>query len=270
MVDSLKIKISSAVAEIELNRPEKANALDEELWFGLSDIFCELDENPAIRVCILSGAGTHFTSGIDLQFLQSMGQEVEHIKCAGRKSEFLRRKIKKLQAAFTQIENFRKPVIAAIHGSCYGGGIDLISACDFRYSTNDAVFQIKETDLGITADVGTLQRLPKLIPHGIVRELAYTGRKFSGIEARDFGLINNCYADYESMISAVRDVAQQITAKSPLAICGVKQILLHSRDNSVAEGLNYVATWNSAMLISDDLEESIMAMMQNRSPEYND
>jgi enoyl-CoA hydratase len=270
MPDSLKIKIDSAVAEIELNRPDKANALDEELWFALGDCFRELDENEAVRVCILSGAGSNFTAGIDLKFLQSVGQEVEHFDCEGRKREYLRRKIIKLQAAFTQIEECRKPVLAAIHGGCIGGGIDLISACDLRYSTSDAVFQIKEIDLGLTADVGTLQRLPKLIPQGIVRELAYTGRKFSGEEAREFGLVNSCYADQKSMISAVRKIAEQIMDKAPLAIRGVKEMLLHSRDNSVADGLNYVATWNSAMLLSADLEESVMAMMQNRSAEYKD
>jgi enoyl-CoA hydratase len=270
MPDSLKIKIDSAVAEIELNRPDTANALDEELWFALGDCFRELDENEAVRVCILSGAGSNFTAGIDIKFLQSLGQEVEHFDCEGRKREYLRRKIIKLQAAFTQIEECRKPVLAAIHGGCIGGGIDLISACDLRYSTSDAVFQIKEIDLGLTADVGTLQRLPKLIPEGIVRELAYTGRKISGEEAREFGLINSCYSDQKSMICAVWKIAEQIADKAPLAIRGVKEMLLHSRDNSVADGLNYVATWNSAMLLSADLEESVMAMLQNRSAEYKD
>ena len=270
MPDSLKIKIDSAVAEVELNRPDKANALDEELWFALGDCFRELDENEAVRVNILSGAGSNFTAGIDLKFLQSLGQEVEHFDCEGRKREYLRRKIIKLQAAFTQIEACRKPVLAAIHGGCIGGGIDLVSACDLRYSTSDAVFQIKEIDLGLTSDVGTLQRLPKLIHQGIVRELAYTGRKFSGEEAREFGLVNSCYADQKTMICEVRKIAEQIAEKAPLAIRGVKEMLLHSRDNSVSEGLNYVATWNSAMLLSADLEESTMAMLQNRSAEYKD
>ena len=269
MPTSLKIKIDSSVAEIELNRPDKANAIDEELWFALEDCFRELDENEAVRVCILSGAGSHFTSGIDLKFLQAVAQEVENFDCEGRKREYLRRKILKLQVAFTQIEQCRKPVLAAIHGGCIGGGVDLISACDLRYSTRKAVFQIKEIDLGLTADVGTLQRLPKLIPQGIVRELAYTGRKFTGEEARELGFVNRCYNDKKTMLSAVRKIAEQIACKSPLAIRGVKEMLLHARDNSVADGLNYVATWNSAMLLSADLEESVMAMMQNRPPEYN-
>jgi Enoyl-CoA hydratase/carnithine racemase len=145
----------------------------------------------------------------------------------------------------------------------------LISACDIRYSTKEAIFQIKEIDLGITADVGTLQRLPHLIPQGIVRELAFTGRNFSGNEAQSLGLVNNCYEDKKTMMTEVRKIAKQIASKSPLAIRGVKEMLIYQRDHSVSSGLNYVATWNSAMLLSSDLEESIMALMQKRPPEYN-
>ena len=270
MPDSLLIKIDASIAEIKLNRPDQANALDEELWFALGNCFNELNENDAVRVCILHGAGNHFTSGIDLGFLQSIGREVEEYECEGRKRDFLRQKILKLQAAFTQIEQCSKPVLAAVHGGCIGGGVDLISACDMRYSTFNAVFQIKEIDLGLTADVGTLQRLPHLIPQGIVRELAYTARKFSGKEARELGLVNRCFDDQKTLISAVRKIAEQIASKSPLALRGVKEMLLHSRDHSVADGLKYVATWNSAMLLSTDLEESVMAMMEKRPPEFKD
>ncbi|MBG55914.1 MAG: enoyl-CoA hydratase [Deltaproteobacteria bacterium] len=270
MSETLLIKNDSNVAEIEINRPDHANAIDEELWFAIGNCFSELNESKSVRVCIISGTGSNFTSGIDLKYLQHLAQESEIYDCDGRKREFLRNKILKLQSAFSQIENCRKPIISAIHGGCIGAGVDLISACDMRYSTKKAVFQIKEIDLGITADVGTLQRLPHLIPHGIVRELAYTGRKFSGKEAQSFGLINNCYEDKKTMMTEVRKIAEQIARKSPLAIRGVKETLLYSRDHSVASGLNHVATWNSAMLLSSDLEESIMAMIQNRTPEYND
>ena len=270
MPDSLLIKIDSSVAEIKLNRPDLANALDEEIWLALGNCFNELSENDAVRVCILRGAGRNFTSGIDLGFLKSIGQEVEKYDCEGRKRNFLRRKILKLQASFTQIEQCAKPVLAAVHGGCIGAGVDLISACDMRYSTSNAVFQIKEIDLGLTADVGTLQRLPHLIPQGIVRELAYTARKLSGKEALELGLVNRCYDEQKTMISEVRKIAKKIAGKSPLALLGVKEMLLHARDHSVADGLDYVATWNSAMLLSVDLEESVMAMMESRSPEFKD
>tara|TARA_B100000945_G_scaffold284014_1_gene253383 strand:- start:854 stop:1666 length:813 start_codon:yes stop_codon:yes gene_type:complete len=270
MADSLIIKICSNVAEIEINRPEHANAIDDELWFAIGNCFSELNENKSVRVCIISGVGSNFTSGIDLNYLKHLSQEIDNFTCEGRKREFLRNKIIRLQASFSQIESCRKPVIAAIHGGCIGAGLDLISACDVRYSTKKAVFQIKEIDLGITADVGTLQRLPHLIPQGIVRELAFTGRKFFGNEAKSLGLVNNCYEDKKDMITEVRKIAGQIASKSPLAIRGVKEMLIYARDRSVASGLNHVATWNSAMLLSSDLEESIMALMQKRDPNYND
>ena len=270
MPDSLLIKIDSNVAEIEINRPDHANAIDEELWFAIGNFFSEIAESKSVRVCIISGVGSNFTSGIDLKYLQHLSKEIENYDCEGRKREFLRNKILKLQAAFSQIERCSKPVIAAIHGGCIGAGVDLISACDIRYSTKEAVFQIKEIDLGITADVGTLQRLPHLIPQGVVRELAFTGRSFSGNEAQSLGLVNNCYGDKKTMMTEVRKIAKQIASKSPLAIRGVKEMLTYSRDHSVASGLNYVATWNSAMLLSSDLEESIMALMKKRTPEYND
>ena len=268
MTIPLKIDIESSIAEINLNRPEKSNALDEELWFSLGDCFRKLDENEDVRVCILKGVGSNFSSGIDIKFLQSIGVEADKINCEGRKREFLRNKILKLQLAFNQLEKCSKPIIAAIHGACIGGGLDLICACDMRFSTFDAFFQIKEIDFGFAADVGTLQRLPKLIPQGVVHELAYTGRKFFGKEAYKLGLVNNCYADQKTMIPSVREIAKQIANKSPLGIRGVKEILLHSRDNTVADGLKYVATWNSAMLLSSDLEESFEAELKKRSPEF--
>jgi len=270
MPDSLQIKTYSNVAEIEINRPDYANALDEELWFAIGNCFSEMDESKSVRVCIISGVGNNFTSGIDLKYLQNLSLEIDKYDCDGRKREYLRRKILKLQAAFSQIESCRKPVIAAIHGGCIGAGVDLVSACDIRYSTNKAVFQIKEIDLGITADVGTLQRLPHLIPQGIVRELAYTGRKFFGNEAQSLGFVNKCFEDKKVMMIEVRKIAEKIASKSPLAMRGVKEMLLYSRDHSVDTGLNHVATWNSAMLLSSDLEESIMALIQKRTPEYND
>ena len=268
MSPKLSIEINSYIAEIKLNRAERANALDEELWFSLGACFRELNENENVRGCILSGSGKNFTSGIDIKFLQQIGMESKKFNCEGRKREFLRNKIIKLQGEFTQIEKCRKPVIAAIHGACFGGGVDLISACDMRYSTIDSVFQIKEIDFGIVADMGSLQRLPKLIPDGIVRELAYTGRTFTAEEAFKLGLINNYFTDIKTMMSSTRKIAEQIACKSPLAIRGIKEMLLHARDNSVAESLKYVATWNSGMLLSKDLEESFDALLQERSPEF--
>ena len=270
MTESLKIEIEGPIAQVILNRPEKANALDGELWQALGKCFRDLDQNKSVRVCILSAEGKHFTAGIDLNLLQEIGIQSEEYDCEGRKRDFLRRKILELQSSFSEFERCRKPVIAAVHGSCIGGGVDLITACDLRYATEDARFQIKEIDLGLVADVGTLQRLPTLIPQGIVRELAFTGRSFDGKEALSMGLLNNCYENKESLMQGVLEVARSITAKSPLAISGIKETLLYSRDHTVQESLNQVATWNSAMLLSADLEEAMMAHLQNRTAKFSD
>ena len=270
MTEKLKIEIEGPIAQIRLNRPEKANALDGELWKALGQCFRDLDQNRSVRVCILSGEGKHFTAGIDLNLLQEIGIQSEEYECEGRKRDFLRREILKLQSSFNEFERCRKPVIAAIHGSCIGGGVDLITACDLRYATKDARFQIKEIDLGLVADVGTLQRLPTLVPQGTARELAFTGRIFDGNEAFSMGLLNNCFDNQESLMQGVLQVAKSIAEKSPLAISGIKETFLYTRDHTVSESLNQVATWNAAMLLSQDLEEAMMANLQNRTPDFPD
>ncbi|MCB1893311.1 MAG: enoyl-CoA hydratase/isomerase family protein, partial [Rhodocyclaceae bacterium] len=175
-----------------------------------------------------------------------------------------------LQDSLTAIERCRKPVLAAIHGYCLGGGVDLACACDMRYCSSDAQFSIKEIDVGMTADVGTLQRLPKLIGEGMVRELAYTGRMVAGPEAKEIGLVNHSYASAGMLFHEVAKIAATIARKSPLSIRGIKEMVTYSRDHSVADGLNYVATWNAAMLMSDDLTETMAATRAKREPKFRD
>jgi enoyl-CoA hydratase len=168
------------------------------------------------------------------------------------------------------IERCRKPAIAAMHGACVGFAIDMSTCCDMRYSTTDAFFSVKEIDIGMTADVGTLQRLPKLIPDGMARELAYTGRKMSGEEAQKMGLVNRCFDNQETLMAGVMQIAQDIAQKSPLAMRGTKEMILYARDHSVADGLNYIATWNAAMLLSDDLQEAMKANREKRPAKFAD
>ena len=270
MNEKLQVVIEGSIAKVLINRPEKANALDRELWNGIGECFRGLDVNSQVRVCVLSGVGKHFCSGIDLQLLQEIGLQSEEIDCEGRKRDFLRREILLLQAAFNEIERCRKPVIAAVQGTCIGGGLDLISACDLRYSTKNVSFQIKEIDLGIVADMGSLQRLPALMPQGAVRELALTGRVFHGEEAYSLGLLNGCFKDRESLMISIQGIAQSISEKSPLVVSGIKENLLYARDHTVSESLSHVAAWNAAMLLSNDLEEAMTAMLQNRPPRFQD
>lgn len=259
---TFELTIENHIAQVAFNRPDRANALNQLAWDEMKTIFETLDENDDVRVIILSGKGKHFCAGIDLELLMDVAQFSQ--KCEGRKREKLRKKVLDLQAPINAIETCSKPVIAAIHGGCIGGGIDIICACDMRYCTDDAFFTIKEIDMGMVADLGTLQRLPKIIPSGIAREMAYTGRNVSGKEAAQIGLSNRSFSGAETMHTEIMKVAQSIASKSPLSIRGTKAILNHSRDHSVADGLDYMATWNAAMLLSDDLMEAFQAKMQKR------
>ena len=176
----------------------------------------------------------------------------------------------RLQNSFSALEHSRLPVIAAIQGACIGGGIDMVSACDLRYATQDAFFMIQEINIGMTADVGTLQRMPKLVPEGIVRELAYTGRRMGADEALDRGFVNAVYDDHATMLEAVNEVAAEIASKSPMAIWGTKQSMNYSRDHSVADGLEYIATWNAAMFDTDDMGEAFKSQIDRRDADFPD
>lgn len=259
----VEVKIDKNIAIVTLNRPDKANAINAVGWDKIKSTFEELDINEDVRVIVLNGGESkHFCGGIDLEMLMSISQET--IKCNGRKNEKLRKTILNLQAPINAIENCTKPVLAAIHGGCIGAGVDIVSACDIRYCTDDTFFTIKEIDMGMVADLGTLQRLPKIIGEGKVREMAYTGRNVNGKEAEKIGLVNDSFENKEIMMDNVLKIAEQIASKSTLSIRGTKHILLHSRDHTVAQGLEYMATWNAAMLISNDLMEAFSAKMSKR------
>ena len=267
--ETLQLSLDKHVAHVRINRPDKANAMSRVMWREIRAAFEWVDATPEARVAIISGNGDHFTSGIDLAMLAGVADEVDD-DCEGRKRENLRRVILDLQASLTSLERCRKPVLAAIHGACIGGGMDLICCADMRYCSADAYFSIKEIELGITADVGTLQRLPKLIGDGMVRELAYTGRKLLSDEALGCGLVNRVFDIPGALLQGVAQIAAEIASKSPLAIRGTKEMILYARDHSVADSLNYIATWNAAMLMSSDLQEAMMAGMQKKPPTFND
>jgi enoyl-CoA hydratase len=267
--EGLNVTIEQGVAHVELNRPDKRNAINQPMWVGIRDAFQKLGNTQEARVVILSGAGPHFTSGIDLAILSGLLSEA-HGQCPGRLREHIRSLIIDLQDVVLSIERCSKPVIAALHGICYGAAIDLATACDMRYCSVDARFSVKEIDVGLTADLGVLQRLPRLVGDGIARELAYTGREFSSAEAEKMGLVNRCFESREALLEGVRDIARTIAAKSPLAIRGSKEMLLYARDHSVADSLNYVATWNAAMVVSEDLEEALNAFKEKRAAGFRD
>lgn len=265
--ETITLTVSQHIADIRLQRPEKSNALNAAMWQEIRQVFEWVDTAPEVRVAMLSGAGKNFCSGIDLTMLSGIQQQISNPDGA-RSREILRRIILNLQCCLSSIEQCRKPVLAAIHGACIGGALDLVTCCDMRYVTNDAIFSIKEIDIGMVADVGTLQRLPRLIGDGLVRELAFTGRIVDAQEAIAVGLANRIFPSRDSLLAGVWELAATIAGKSPLAIRGTKEILNYSRDHSISDGLNYVATWNASMLLSNDLTESIAAQQTGRPPSF--
>jgi enoyl-CoA hydratase len=263
------VHVEHKIAQVSFNRPEKSNALHMDAWIEMKEIFDTLSSTPEVRVIILFGEGKHFCSGIDLELLRSIKQ-FKDIPSSEERAEKIKDLILTLQEAVTSIEKCSKPVIASVDNGCIGGGVDIISACDLRYCTKDAYFTIKEIDLGMVADLGTLQRLPKVISSGVVAEMAYTGRNVFGDEANTIGLVNECFESKEDLTKGVDKIAKTIARKSPLSIRGIKEVLRYSREHSVKDSLNHVADWNSIALQSNDLTEAISAFMEKRDPNFED
>jgi len=266
---SLTVETSNNIAHIRLNRPDKRNSMNADFWRELPEAVQQIDEQASARVIVLSSTGKHFCAGMDLEVFtdDSLSSQSE----LGRKHENLRRKVLQLQDIMSIFENVRMPTLAAIQGGCIGGGVDMVTACDIRYCTEDAFFSIEETKLAMTADMGTLQRLPHLISHGLTRELAYTGRRMYAKEAQRAGLVNQVFNDQEALIAGVMEVAAQIAARSPLAVTGCKEMLNYSRDHNVPDSLKYMASWQSGMFQPQtDMMETFSAKMEGRDPQFHD
>jgi enoyl-CoA hydratase len=270
------VEVDDKVAHLRLIRPEKSNSMVPSFWRDLPIIVDELSASGSVRAIVVSAEGRHFCSGMDLEvFTTDPSISPSDATATGkvhrsRRNERFRTTALKLQDTFSCFERARVPVLCAVQGACIGGGIDMISAADMRYATENAYFSIHEINIAMTADVGTLQRLPKLVAEGIVRELAYTGRKWSAAEAHAAGFVNAVYPDHETMVAGVVEIAREIASKSPIAIWGTKQTMHYTRDHSVADGLEYIANWNAAMFDSDDMSEAFVAQMEQRPAEFPD
>lgn len=264
-----EVSIEDHVAHIQMSRPNEMNSMNKAFWKELPALVNKIDEEALARAIVISSTGKHFSAGMDLGVFMS-GDAVPMTGDPGRMGENLRRVVMQLQASMSSLEEIRIPVLVAIHGGCIGGALDLVCAADCRYATEDAYFTIKETELGMTADVGTLQRFPKLVSPGIVRELAYTGRKFNAQEAKDMGLVNAVYPDQESLIAGVLEVAKSIAKNSPLAVTGCKEMINYSRDHSVEDSLKYMATWQSGMFRPNDMMKSFAAKAQKSDAVFDD
>lgn len=264
------VEESGGVAHVQLSRGEKLNTMIPEFWSELPAIVDEISDSGRARVIVLSAQGRHFCAGMDLSVFSGDASLESESGEIGRRRANVRLSLLHLQRSFTALEEARMPVLAAIQGACVGGGVDLVTAADCRYATADAWFSIHEINIGMTADVGTLQRLPKLIPSGVAREYAYTGRRMPAERAHDLGLVNEVFDDQESMMDAVMGIASEIASKSPLAVHGTKEAINYSRDHTVEDSLRHIALWQSGMFHPEDLEESFRADSEGRTPSYED
>lgn len=267
-LETLDVSIEDKIAHIQLSRPKKLNTLNAAFWRELPAVVKAIDHQAAARVIVISSSGKHFTAGMDLQVFADMGAAAGGEPA--RYGESFRRMVLELQAAFNALENARMPVLAAIQGACIGGGVDMVCAADSRYCTADAFFTIKETALAMTADLGTLQRLPHLMPQGLVRELAYTARKFKATEALSTGFVNRIFDTHQEMLSEVMAIARQIARQSPMAVTGTKEMFNYSRDHGVTESLRYMATWQAGMFSLPDVQQAMKAQMEKRDAVFEE
>lgn len=263
----IKTRIADHIAWLTLDRADARNALDEGFWRELPQIVQQLDEDPAVRVVVLAAEGTLFCAGLDLGLF---GKILHPAGEPGRANEWFYRLLRGMQRSIEALAALRKPVLAVVQGGCLGGGLDLIAAADVRYATADAYFQIQEINVGLVADLGSLQRLPNLMPDGLVRELAYTGRRLSADEALRAGLVTAVLPDHAAALAHAEATARSIAEKSPLAITGSKAVLNHARDHSIADGLDYVAAWNAGLLSHADLKAGIAAVKAKKPAAYDD
>ena len=269
------VQVDDHVAHIILNRPEKRNSMIPEFWDELPAIVDELDGGALARAIVISSTGPHFSAGLDLQAFdpsQGMGGISSEEDGAKRKQHgaHFYQMVRHMQQTFSCLEGSRIPVLAAIQGGCIGGGVDLVTACDMRYATEDAFLTIYEINVGMTADVGTFPRIVKLLPEGVVRELAYTGRRMPAEEAQALGLVNRVYADQASMLDSVLEIAREIATKPPLAVYGCKRMINYARDHSTADGLDYIGIWNASMLQPEEMAEAVVSKAQKRAGKFVD
>ncbi|GAB6031079.1 Putative enoyl CoA hydratase [Chamberlinius hualienensis] len=250
------------VFNVEMNRPEKLNAMNNSLWREIGECFRALSDDVNCRAIVLSGAGKMFSSGLDLSAIAQVFENATGDGDVARKAKSLKKFVSDFQASFTALEKCPKPVIGAIHGACIGAAVDLITACDIRYCSQDTWFQIKEVDMGLAADVGTLQRLPKVVGNqSTVRELCFTARKFQSDEALELGVVSKVFPDRAAVLTAAIQLATLISQKSPVAVQGTKINLNYSRDHPVDDALDYMSTWNMAMLQTEDVVASASAVI---------
>ena len=264
----LHVTREGAIGRIVLNQPDELNRMPPAFWRELPEAVADLDASGDVRVIVLSSTGRHFSAGLDISSFGNAGSAPK--RDPGRAGEAAIRNLQRMQDSISSLEASRVPVIAAVQGGAVGGGVDLAVACDLRYCTEDAFFCIQEINIGLAADVGTLQRLPKLIPDGLMRELAYTGRRLHADEALAAGLVTRVFSDHDTMLEEVGKIAETIAQKSPLAVHTTKHLLNYGRDHSIDETLKYQSVWMAAAGQGADIARHFEAARDGRDAEFDD
>ncbi len=264
-LNCFRLSHDGAVAHLVLSRPEALNTMQPAFWRQLHDILTDMHQQGQARALVISSTGRHFSAGMDLQTFEG-AITLDEGSAEGRAAVF--DQLTDMQQTFTLLETLRMPVIAAIQGGCIGGAVDMVTACCMRYAAADAFFCIQEINIGLVADVGTLQRLPKLLPMAIVKELAYTGRRLGAEQALRWGLVNEVLPDHQATVQAALKAAHEIAAKPPVAIWGTKQVLHYARDHSVEDSLRQMGWMQGAIWSQSHVREAITAQQQKRAPEY--
>ncbi len=267
--NSVTVERIGAVAQVTLIGPGKNNAMGPDFWREMPLVFETLDTDPEVRSVVITGSGRNFSYGLDLAAMGgTLGPVLSGDAGLAAPRTVLHDEIKQMQKAINAVADCRKPVIAAVQGRCIGGGVDLITACDIRYASEDATFSVREVKVAIVADMGSLQRLPAIIGDGHLRELALTGRDIDAVRAERIGLVNDILPDAEGLLAAAHATAREIAENPPLVVHGIKDVLDQERAARVAAGLRYVAAWNAAFLASEDLTEAMTAVFAQRKPEF--
>jgi len=285
--DVLTMEQPGPVATLWLDRPGAANAMGPEFWSDLPRAMARLSGDDAVRAVVIAARGPHFSVGLDLKAMAGLlmspatagagspggGAGAPGSEATGpprdpstaARARVTRQSVLRMQGAINAVADCPKPVVAAVHGYCIGGGVDLITACDIRLAAADAVLSVREVKMAIVADLGSLQRLPGIVGAGHVAELAFTGKDVTAARAREIGLVNDVVdGGADGVHAAAVALADEIAANSPLAVQGTKAVLAAGARRSIAEGLDYVATWNAGMLASDDLTEALTAFIEKR------
>jgi len=265
---TFEIEKKEHIAWLFMNRAEKLNACGPDFWREIIDVMDELDTDDDVWVVVLAGRGKAFTTGIDLVGMVPEVPALTDPNVQGGKRFKFVKDILRLQDSMTAVDRCRKPVIAAIHGWCIGAGVDLITACDIRIASADAKFSVREARIAIVADVGTLQRLPRIVGEGHAKELTYTAKDITAARAKEIGLVSEVYADKDALYAAAQEMAQEICDSSPLAVMAAKEVINYCRDKSVADGLDYVANRSANILPSEDFYEAIKAFSERRKPKF--